>query len=105
MKARVLIKATPVPTRMKQRPATHLVHFELTDSSATKVCVAGTFNNWKPEEGEMRRSDGKWTKDIALERGTYEYRLVVDGQWMPDPRANQSVVNPFGEQNSLMTVT
>ena len=36
--------------------------------------------------------------------GTYEYCLVVDGQWMPDPLAKESVANPFGGRNSILHV-
>lgn len=81
------------------------VHFEIRNPQARKVCLAGTFNNWKPDQAEMvRNGDGKWEKDIPLTSGTYEYRLVVDGQWMPDPNAKQTAMNPFGEQNSVVTV-
>jgi len=37
--------------------------------------------------------------------GTYEYCLVVDGQWMPDPLARETVPNPFGGVNSILKVT
>ena len=30
-----------------------------------------------------------WWKETALAPGTYEYCLVVDGQWMPDPLARE----------------
>jgi hypothetical protein len=81
------------------------VHFELTNPSARKVCIAGSFNDWKPETTEMvPLGTGKWTKDLTLPPGTYEYRLVVDGKWMPDPTASRTVPNPFGEPNSVLTV-
>ena len=94
----------PLRRRPKPVPPVQMVHFELTNPSAMKVAVAGTFNNWQPEKGEMKRSHNKWIKDVTLEPGTYEYRLVVDGRWMADPQAEHSVVNPFGERNSLLTV-
>lgn len=87
------------------RASRQKIHFEFKNPSANKVCVAGTFNDWKPEAGEMVRMDGgKFTRDLAISPGTYEYRLVVDGKWMPDPHADHSVMNPFGEKNSLLTV-
>jgi len=55
------------------------VRFEFTDLAATTVCLAGTFNNWK-------------------------YCLIVDGQWMPDPLARETVPNPFGGRNSVLRV-
>ena len=36
--------------------------------------------------------------------GTCEYRLVVDGQWIADPLAKETVLNPFGGRNSVLNV-
>jgi 1,4-alpha-glucan branching enzyme len=82
------------------------VRFEFTDPTATTVCIAGTFNQWRPEAKTLRSSGvGNWWKETALAPGTYEYCLVVDGQWMPDPLAKESVPNPFGGRNSILKVT
>src|ERR1041385_8332508 len=87
------------------RPKLVPVHFEFTHPTAISVCVAGTFNNWQPEAKTLRSSGlGNWWKDTALAPGTYEYCLVVDGQWMPDPLARESVPNPFGGRNSILKV-
>ena len=48
--------------------------------------------------------DGRWAKELVLPPGVYEYRLVVDGQWMPDPGATDSAPNPFGGMNSVLKV-
>lgn len=81
------------------------VRFEFTHPTATIVCLAGTFNQWQPENKPMRSSGaGHWWKETALPPGTYEYCLVVDGRWMPDPRARESVPNPFGGRNSILKV-
>ena len=40
--------------------------------------------------------DGRWAKELVLPPGVYEYRLVVDGEWMPDPRASETAPNPYG---------
>src|SRR5271154_4065953 len=81
------------------------VRFEFTHPTATTVCVAGTFNNWQPEAKTLRSSGvGNWWKETSLAPGTYEYCLIVDGKWMPDPLARESVANPFGGRNSILTV-
>jgi 1,4-alpha-glucan branching enzyme len=81
------------------------VRFEFTHPSATTVCIAGTFNQWQPAAKPMHPlGNGQWLKESALAAGTYEYCLVVDGQWMPDPRAQESVPNPFGGRNSVLKV-
>lgn len=81
------------------------VHFEFTHPSASTVCIAGTFNDWNPEAKPMRPlGSGHWHKESDLPPGTYEYCLVVDGKWMPDPRARETVPNPFGGSNSILKV-
>ena len=81
------------------------VRFEFTHPTATSVCVAGTFNKWQPTSKPLHPAgNGHWLKETALVPGTYEYCLVVDGQWMPDPLAKETVDNPFGGRNSVLTV-
>ena len=81
------------------------VRFEFTNPTATTVCVAGSFNHWKPEAKTLHWSGaGNWWKETALAPGTYEYCLVVDGKWMPDPLAPESGPNPFGGRNSVLHV-
>lgn len=81
------------------------VRFEYTHPTAISVCVAGTFNGWKPEAKTLHRAGtGHWMKDTALAPGNYEYCFIVDGQWMPDPQARESVPNPFGGRNSILIV-
>jgi hypothetical protein len=85
----------------------HLVPvcFEFTHPTATTVCLAGTFNNWKPESRILHSpSTGRWWKEMTLAPGAYEYCLVVDGQWMPDPLVRETVPNPFGGRNSVLRV-
>jgi 1,4-alpha-glucan branching enzyme len=82
------------------------VRFEFTHPTATTVCIAGTFNHWQPEAKTLHPAwGGRWLKETALVPGTYEYCLVVDGQWMPDPLARETVPNPFGGVNSILKVT
>jgi len=81
------------------------VQFTFIHPTALSVCLAGTFNSWHPTTKSMHRSgDGDWSKEAFLPPGSYEYCLVVDGQWMPDPRACGTVPNPFGGKNSVLNV-
>jgi 1,4-alpha-glucan branching enzyme len=81
------------------------VRFEFAHPTAKMVSVAGTFNNWQPEAKSLHPGDsGKWFKETALKPGTYEYRFVVDGEWIPDPKASEQVPNPFGGVNSVLKV-
>lgn len=82
-----------------------IVRIEFTHPSACNVFIAGTFNDWHPSATEMIALGGdRWAKDLTLPPGTYEYRLVVDDEWMADPRAAESAPNPFGGVNSVLRV-
>jgi len=81
------------------------VRFEYSDLKAVSVSVAGSFNHWQPEAKQLHSfGGGRWFKETALPPGNYEYRFVVDGQWLADPMAQDSVSNPFGGKNSVLKV-
>jgi 1,4-alpha-glucan branching enzyme len=87
------------------QPETTPVTFTFAHPSAARVCLAGTFNDWHPEAKPMHPlGGGQWSKETVLPPGTYEYCLVVDGHYMPDPLAKETVPNPFGGQNSILHV-
>lgn len=93
------------PARRTPGPQRVPVHFEFKDPKATTVCLAGTFNRWQPDSRALHSSGvGHWWKETTLAHGTYEYCFVVDGKWMPDPLAKESVPNPFGGRNSVLRV-
>jgi 1,4-alpha-glucan branching enzyme len=82
------------------------ISFEFVKADAKSVCVAGSFNDWKPEKAPMSPTgNGRWVGDLALKPGRHEYLFVVDGQWIPDPNAKESVQNPFGGRNSILGVS
>ena len=98
------VKTQPAPALEKSRAA-H-VSLELVKPEAKNVCVAGSFNGWKPEKTPLvPKGNGHWVGDLTVNPGKYEYLFVVDGQWLPDPNAKESVQNPFGGKNSILTVS
>ena len=81
------------------------VHIEFAHASATKVTIAGSFNDWRPDATPMiPLGEDRWTKELVLPPGTYEYCVVVDGAWLADPLAKETVPNPFGGLNSVLRV-
>jgi 1,4-alpha-glucan branching enzyme len=102
VKAETAPAATPAPTAAK---ANH-VSLELVRPDAKTVCVAGSFNEWKPEKTPLvPLGNGRWAGQLAVRPGRHEYLFVVDGQWMPDPNARETVQNPFGGRNSVLVVS
>ncbi len=69
--------------------------------NATNVFLAGSFNNWNPNEIQMSRTDSGWIAEYYFGPGNYEYKFIVDGQWMLDPD-NPKVAHSGGADNSLL---
>jgi 1,4-alpha-glucan branching enzyme len=92
-------------TTRKNSPHAQLVHLEFFNPQARAVFVAGSFNDWHPAATEMfSPSPGRWVKELTLPPGEHEYRLVVDGVWMADPSCARRAANPFGSENSVLSV-
>jgi cyclomaltodextrinase len=70
----------------------------------SNIRVAGEFNNWNPTSSDFNLWDGKWSKDIYLNPGSYQYQLVADGKWMLDPANPDSADNHIGGDNSVLKV-
>jgi 1,4-alpha-glucan branching enzyme len=105
---------TPTPAPRPAGVATALptprgpgrVALEIRQPGAQHVCVAGSFNDWKPEQTPLAPAgDGRWVGALEVRPGRYEYLFVVDGQWLPDPNACESVENPYGGKNSVLMVS
>jgi 1,4-alpha-glucan branching enzyme len=94
---------SPSPAKAENRAAG--VCLEFVRPQAKKVCVAGSFNGWKPDTTPLvNTGDGSWVAKLTVKPGRYEYLFVADGEWLPDPKARESVQNPFGGKNSVIIV-
>jgi len=81
------------------------VIFKLNNPEAREVYLAGSFNSWDPSKRPLKKdATGVWKTIMMLPKGTYEYRLVIDGQWVDDPGAPEKRLNEFGFYNSVLTV-
>src|SRR5690349_24975822 len=80
------VKAKTAAPTLARPPRVGHVSFELVRPGAKQVCVAGSFNGWKPEQSPLvPLGDGRFAADLTVDPGRYEYLFVVDGQWLPDP--------------------
>lgn len=90
-----------------------LVRFTLHAPDAQSVFLAGTFNAWQPDATPMERCEqGEWMTSLQLEPGRYEYKFIVDGEWVsapgPDEQSFESpgaVPNEHGTWNRVLEVT
>jgi 1,4-alpha-glucan branching enzyme len=82
------------------------VRLMLVEPKAREVFVSGTFNGWSPMSLPLTPDGtGAWSVQLKLAPGRYEYRFVVDGQWVDDPKASRVAPNPFGTLNAVLEVT
>ena len=80
--------------------------FVLNAPNARNVYLTGEFTNWSSEGIRMEKDEsaGLWRAVLHLEPGEYEYRFILDGVWIKDPDNTDSVLNEFGQENSLLVV-
>lgn len=72
-------------------------------SNARKVIVSGNFNAWNTEELAMNKTRGGWQLPYVLPAGNYEYKFIVDGDWIADP-SNEYTVGNGKSMNSYLAV-
>ncbi|MCD6051995.1 MAG: hypothetical protein K0Q55_3413 [Verrucomicrobia bacterium] len=83
----------------------HKVTFELHAPEAKEVSLVADFTDWEKAPVSLKKQkDGKWQEQISLPCGMYEYRYVVDGQWVTDPQASLRHTNAFGTENAVVLV-
>ncbi|MFN3597089.1 MAG: alpha-amylase family glycosyl hydrolase [Rubricoccaceae bacterium] len=71
----------------------------------TDVYVIGAFNDWSRSADRLeRRPDGRFALTRAVPPGRYEYKFTVDGTEAMDPARPDSVANPFGAYNNVLSV-
>ena len=72
--------------------------------SEHKVYIAGDFNDWNPKELKLIEENGIYKISLKLEKGRYEYKFIVDGNWIIDESAEVLAQDKFGNRNSVVFV-
>jgi 1,4-alpha-glucan branching enzyme len=86
-------------------PKTLSVSFAVHKPDAKGVSLCGDFNGWSPNATSMKRyDDGRWETTVALAPGHYQYKFIVDGEWIADPASEKNVPNEHGSLNSVVEV-
>ena len=88
------------------RPVTGGALFIQPASVGSVVQIAGSFNAWNPAHSPLKLNEelGIFELHCKLPAGSYEYKLVVDGQWVLDPHNPTSIKNGIGSQNNIVRV-
>ncbi len=79
------------------------MRFAVYAPGAKHVQVAGDFNIWNPHEGNMNRDEGGiWSVTLPVPPGRYNYKFIVDGDWMADPNNPDFEKDERGNINSVV---
>ncbi len=82
------------------------VSFSLTREPGQKIFLAGSFNDWEQELLAMvyDENSNTYTAEVTLPCGCYEYKFVVNGEWITDPDNQNFSANDFGTLNSVISI-
>lgn len=82
------------------------IEFRIYRPTAAFISLVGDFNNWNPEQDLLSRGkDGIWRLKKKLFPGTYRYKYIVDGDWVPDIYNRKSAADNAGEICSVIDIT
>lgn len=62
-------------------------------STAQKVMLMGSFNQWRNYELPMTKTDSGWVFPYTLGHGNYEYTFEVDGKKLNDPATGKEMAS------------
>ena len=79
--------------------------FKFFSPEAVNVFLTGDFNDWNTQSLPMKKGkEGIWKAKIDLEPGRYEYKFYADNAWIEDLPDSETVYNPFGTKNYIISV-
>ena len=93
--------------KLLPRKSRKKVQFEVQAEPGSAVFVAGSFNDWNPQQHQLKHTpaNGLYRIQLSLPLGIHEYRLIVNGAWCADPTCPNGVPNAYGSMNSVVNVS
>ena len=73
-------------------------------TDASKVILTGSFNKWDEKLFEMNPTNEGWELTLQLNPDIYEYKFIVDGNWIHDPNNPSKVKSEFQGYNSVVDI-
>ena len=90
----------------KNDAALYPVTFVYNGTPGVQASLAGSFNDWEQEKFPMLYDEKNhaYTAAVMLGCGNYEYKFVVNGEWITDPGNQNFSANDFGTLNSVIII-
>ncbi|WP_296385647.1 hypothetical protein [Winogradskyella sp.] len=73
-------------------------------TNAKNVILSGTFNRWDENGFIMKPTENGWQVTLQLRPDIYEYKFIVDGEWIEDPQNPSMTKNNHHGFNSVIDV-
>jgi len=73
-------------------------------TDAKKVILSGSFNDWNKKEARMAKTSSGWAIPVYLKQGTYNYKFIVDKEWVIDPANPKIRDDGMGNKNSVVSI-
>jgi diguanylate cyclase (GGDEF)-like protein len=85
-------------------PTTAVFRFRPAPGTKVESCaVVGSFNGWDAQADPMApQEDGSFWAKVGLIPGTYEYKFVVNDEWVPDPGHTERISDGYWGHNSVL---
>lgn len=73
-------------------------------AEASLIVLTGTFNNWSQSQLIFAREGDEWVCRVDLDPGVYQYKFIVDGDWLLDPSNPDTAEDEAGNVNNVIEV-
>ena len=71
---------------------------------SVRVVLTGSFNNWNQSQLLFAREGDEWVCRVDLDPGVYQYKFIVDGDWLLDPSNPDTAEDEAGNVNNVIEV-
>lgn len=85
---------------MLSREAASAVEFLCCGAERT-VQVAGSWDHWRPRD--LAQAGDTWALSLSIPPGTFQYKYIIDGQWIHDP-SKKWLQDDKGNVNNVIKV-
>jgi len=72
--------------------------------NANKVILSGSFNKWDEKLFKMNKTEDGWELTLQINPNEYQYKFIVDGNWIIDPNNPSKTKNEHGGYNSVVNI-
>src|SRR5215207_3172955 len=73
-------------------------------AEASVVVLTGPFVGWSQSQLLFARDGDEWVCRVELDPGVYQYKFIVDGDWLLDPSNPDTAEDEAGNVNNVIEV-